>query len=428
LAARWIIHNREDDVAFQDTVKQTYRTALETIEQSGLFKREREIQSPQGAELSVEFPKGSNTRNVLNLCSNNYLGLSNHPRIVRAAHEALDQYGFGLSSVRFICGTQKVHHDLERDLTRFLGTEDTILFSSCFDANAAVFEALLEEHDVLIADRLVHASIIDGMKLSKADVDTFKHADIDHLRKKLESYADRRRKMVITDGVFSMDGDMANLRALVETAEEFGAMVFVDDSHATGFIGPNGRGTHEHHDVMGRIDILSTTFGKALGGASGGCLSGRQELIDLLRQRGRPYLFSNSLAPVIAGTTIEVLKLLQESGDLRRRLHENASWWRSELAAAGFCLKEGTTPIVPVMLFSAKVAQEMSRALYDEGVYAVGFFHPVVAQGQARIRTQLSAAHTPEQLKHARDIFVAVGKRLGILGLTKEELITKFAA
>jgi glycine C-acetyltransferase len=413
-------------MAYPDSIKQLYIDTLALIEANGLTKRERMITAPQGSQITVSFPAGQPPRSVINMCSNNYLGLSDHPDVVRAAHEALDTRGYGMSSVRFICGTQDIHLQLERELTAFLGTEDTILFSSCFDANGAVFETLLDEKDIMISDRLVHASIVDGMRLSKATHDTYKHGDVAHLRRKLEEHRDHPRTMIITDGVFSMDGDVAPLREIVELAEEFRAMVFVDDSHATGFMGTEGRGTHEYAGVLNRIDIISTTFGKALGGASGGCLAGRKELVDLLRQRGRPYLFSNTLAPVITQTTLQVLRLVRESAERRERLHANTRFWRKALQDAGFVLKDGATPIVPVMLYNAKLAQQFSTDLYESGVYAVGFFFPVVAQGQARIRTQLSAAHSPEQLQQALDVFIAAGRKYGILGLSSQEIIARF--
>jgi len=311
-------------------------------------------------------------------------------------------------------------------MTQFLGTEDTILFGSCFDANGAVFEALLDENDIMLSDRLVHASIIDGMRLSKAQHDTFKHSDMDHLRKKLETFKAASRKMIITDGIFSTDGDLAHLDEIVSLAQEFDAIVFVDDSHATGFMGKSGRGTHEHFNVMGSIDLISTTFGKALGGASGECVSGRKELIDILRQRGRPYLFSNTLSPVITYTTMEVLRILDAHSERRDTLLKNTTFWRGALNNAGFIVKDGESPIVPIMLHNVKLAQDLSFRLYENGVYAVGFFFPVVPQGQARIRTQVSAAHTKHHLEQALDAFVKAGKELGILGLSKDQLIERF--
>ncbi len=410
-------------MAYSQKTQMAYLETLKSIKDNGLYKNERLICDVQGAEIEVEFPVGSPHKELLNMCSNNYLGLSSHPDIVKAAHDALDYRGYGLSSVRFICGTQDIHKQLEKRMSEFLGMEDTILFSSCFDANGAVFETLLDENDIMISDRLVHASIIDGMRLAKAQHDTFKHSDMAHLRKKLEQYQDRPRKIIITDGVFSMDGDIAKLDEIVALAEEFDAMVFVDDSHATGFIGQKGRGVHELCNVMDKVDIITTTFGKALGGASGGCVSGRKELIDLLRQRGRPYLFSNTLAPTITMATMKVLDILEASTERRDKLERNMKWWRNALSEAGFIIVKGESPIVPVMFYDAKLAQAFSKDLYDEGVYAVGFFFPVVAQGQARIRTQLSAAHEMEHLQKALDVFVKIGNKYGILGKTKEELM-----
>ena len=410
-------------MAYTERIKNSYLEILQGITDNGLFKNERMICDVQGAEIEVEFPLGAPHKKLINMCSNNYLGLSSHPEVIKAAHEALDYRGYGLSSVRFICGTQDIHKQLEERLTHFLGTEDTILFSSCFDANGAVFETLLDENDIMISDRLVHASIIDGMRLAKAEHDTYKHSDMAHLRKKLEQYQDRPRKIIITDGVFSMDGDIAKLDEIVALAEEFDAMVFVDDSHATGFIGKTGRGVHEHCGVWNKIDIITTTFGKALGGASGGCVSGRKELIDMLRQRGRPYLFSNTVAPTITWATMKVLDILEASTERRDKLEGNMKWWRQALDEAGFITVKGDSPIVPIMFYDAKLAQAFSKDLYDEGVYAVGFFFPVVAQGQARIRTQLSAAHDPKHLEKALDVFVKIGKKYDILGKTKEQLL-----
>jgi len=407
------------------TFREVYRAELDAIRAAGLWKEERFIHDPQGAEVEVEFPAGAPPKKVLNLCANNYLGLSSHPRVVAAAHAGLDRRGYGMSSVRFICGTQDVHRELERRLAEYLGTEATILFSSCLDANAGVFEALFGEKDVLIADRLVHASIVDGMRLCKAMTDTYKHADMGHLEEKLLEHADKRFRVVITDGVFSMDGDLAPLEKIVALAEKHGALTFVDDSHATGFIGKTGRGTPEHFGVLGRVDLITTTFGKALGGASGGCVSGRRELVDMCRQRARPYLFSNTLASVIVSGTLEVLDLVTETTERRDRLEENTRFWRTGLVEAGFDVKAGESPIVPVMLYDAKLAQEVARDLFAEGVYVVGFFFPVVAKGQARIRTQLSAAHTREHLERALEAFVKVGKKHDVLGRTKAELLAR---
>lgn len=413
-------------MAFSDKVRQTYQDEIKGIRDAGLFKEERSIHAPQAADIDVEFPAGSELKTVINMCSNNYLGLSSHPEVVKAAHEGLDTRGYGMSSVRFICGTQDIHQELEKRVSEFLGTENTILFSSCMDANAGVFEAILGEEDIMIADRLVHASVIDGMRLCKAQQDTFKHCNMDHLEKKLQLHADKRFKMIITDGVFSMDGDTAKMDEMVALAEKYDAMVFVDDSHATGYIGKTGRGVHEHYGVMGKIDIITTTFGKALGGASGGCVSGRAELVEMCRQRARPYLFSNTMAPVVVAGVLKVLDLLMASTERRDKVVANTEYWRKGLSEAGFILKEGDTAIVPIMLFNAKLSQDISRDLYQEGVYAIGFFFPVVAKGQARIRTQISAGHEKHHLDKALNAFIKVGKKHDILGKTKQEIIDKY--
>jgi len=413
-------------MAFAATVREHYQAELRGIREAGLFKEERVIHAPQGADIEVEFPAGSPPKRVINLCANNYLGLSSHPAVVAAAHEGLDRRGYGMSSVRFICGTQDIHRALEERLTRFLGTEDTLLFPSCMDANAGLFEAVLTDQDVMIADRLVHASIVDGMRLCKAQQDTFKHSDMGHLQEKLQEHRDKRYRMIITDGVFSMDGDIAKLDRIVELAEQEGAMVCVDDSHATGFIGTTGRGTHERCGVMGRVDVITTTLGKALGGASGGCVSGRKELVEMCRQRARPYLFSNTVAPVIVAGALKVLELLCGSTERRDKLEENARYWRKALTEAGFDIKEGETPIVPVMLYNAKLAQDFARDLFAEGIYVVGFFFPVVAKGQARIRTQLSAAHEQRHLDRGIEAFVKVGRKYDILGKGKNEIVAKY--
>ncbi|MBZ5588265.1 MAG: glycine C-acetyltransferase [Acidobacteriia bacterium] len=413
-------------MAYASKAREWYAKELESLRGQGLFKQERFIHAPQGAEIEVEFPAGSPPKRVINMCANNYLGLSSHPEVVAAAHAGLDVRGYGLSSVRFICGTQDIHRELERKLTSFLGTEDTLLFPSCMDANAGVFEAVLSEQDVMIADRLVHASIVDGMRLCKAMTDTFKHSDMEHLEEKLQEHQDKRFRMVITDGVFSMDGDLAKLDEIVRLAEKYDAMVFVDESHASGFIGKTGRGTHEHCGVLGRIDIITTTLGKALGGASGGCVSGRAELVEMCRQRARPYLFSNTVAPVIVSGALKVIDLISATTERRDKLEWNTKYWRSLLTAAGLDIKAGESPIVPVMLYNAKLAQDVARDLFDEGIYAVGFFFPVVAKGQARIRTQLSAAHERHHLDAAGAAFRKVGAKHGILGLTKNQIIEKF--
>jgi glycine C-acetyltransferase len=413
-------------MAYNDKMRALYQEQLEGLKAAGIFKQERYIHSPQAADIEVEFPEGSSLRKVINMCANNYLGLSSHPDVIKAAHEGLDRRGYGMSSVRFICGTQDIHHELEKKVTEFLGTEGTLLFPSCMDANAGVFEAVLTKDDVMISDRLVHASLIDGIRLCSAMHDTFKHSDMAHLESKLQLHSDKRLKMVITDGVFSMDGDTAKLDEMVALSNKYEAMLLVDDSHASGFIGKTGRGTHEKCGVMGKIDIITTTFGKALGGASGGCVSGRKELVEMCRQKARPYLFSNTIAPVVVAGVLKVLEILNASTEGRDKLERNAAYWRKGLTDAGFVLKEGDTPIVPVMLFNAKLSQDVSRALYDEGVYAVGFFFPVVPQGQARIRTQISAAHETRHLDKALDAFTKVGTKFNILGKTKQEIIEMY--
>jgi glycine C-acetyltransferase len=413
-------------MAYSDRIRGIYQTQIKGIQDAGLFKQERFIHSPQAADIEVEFPTGSPLKKVINMCANNYLGLSSHPDVVKAAHEGLETRGYGMSSVRFICGTQDIHRELEHRLTEFLGTEDTLLFPSCMDANAGVFEAILTKDDVMISDRLVHASLIDGIRLCSAMHDTFKHSDMGHLEEKLQLHADKRLKIVITDGVFSMDGDTAKLDEMVALCEKYDGMLLVDDSHASGFIGKTGRGTHEKCGVMGKIDVITTTFGKALGGASGGCVSGRRELVEMCRQRARPYLFSNTIAPVVVAGVLKVMEILSKSTERRDKLEKNAAYWRKGLTEAGFVLREGDTPIVPVMFFNAKLAQDFSRALYDEGIYAIGFFFPVVPQGQARIRTQISAGHEKHHLDKALDAFVKVGKKFDILGKTKQEIIAKY--
>ncbi|MCK4629893.1 MAG: glycine C-acetyltransferase [Bacteroidales bacterium] len=413
-------------MSYSDKIKKTYLEQLEQIRNAGIFKEERFIHSTQAADIKVEFPTGSSLKTVINMCANNYLGLSSHPEVVKAAHDGLESRGYGMSSVRFICGTQDIHRELENKVTEFLGTEDTILFPSCMDANAGVFEAVLSNEDIMISDRLVHASIIDGIRLCSAQHDTFKHSNMQHLESKLQLHSDKRIKLVITDGVYSMDGDTAKLDEMVELCEKYDALLFVDDSHASGFIGKTGRGTHEKYGVMGKIDIITTTFGKALGGASGGCVSGRKELVELCRQKARPYLFSNTIAPVVVSGVLKVLDILSESTERRDKLEKNTTYWRKGLTDAGFVLKEGDSPIVPVMLFNAKLSQDISKDLYNEGIYAIGFFFPVVPNGQARIRTQISAGHEIHHLDKALDAFIKVGNKYGILGLTKQEIIQKY--
>lgn len=382
----------------------------EALHETGLFKEERTIASPQQAVVTIE-----DGGEVINLCANNYLGLANHPDIVSAAAAAVETHGYGMSSVRFICGTQTVHRELEEALSEFLGTERTILYSSCFDANTGLFETILGEEDAVISDALNHASIIDGVRLCKAQRFRYANNDMDDLATQLEAAADTRFRLIATDGVFSMDGVIANLPGICDLAEAHDAIVMVDDSHAVGFVGPTGRGTPEHWGVTDRVDIVTGTLGKALGGASGGYTSGRAEIIAWLRQRSRPYLFSNSLAPVIAATTMRALRLLEESADLRRRLEDNARSFRSQMEAAGFLLTGADHPIIPVVLGDAVVATEMSAGLLERGIYVVGFSFPVVPRGQARIRTQMSAAHTPEHVDLAVEAFVEVGRELGVV-------------
>jgi glycine C-acetyltransferase len=384
------------------------REKLSGIEQAGLFKRERALETPQKAEVKVSGEP------VLILCANNYLGLANHPAVVEAARHALDEWGYGLASVRFICGTQTIHKQLERELSKFLGTEDTILYSSCFDANGGLFETLMEAEDAITSDELNHASIIDGVRLSKAARFRYKNGDMADLEAKLKDASSARHRLIATDGVFSMDGYIAKLPEICDLADRYNAMVMVDDSHAVGFMGKYGRGTHDHHNVMDRIDIITGTLGKALGGASGGYTSGRQEIIDVLRQRSRPYLFSNTLAPPIVAASMKVLELLTESGELRERLFANTRLFRERMAASGFNLLPGEHPIVPVMLGDAALATRMADALLKRGIYVVGFSFPVVPQGKARIRVQVSAAHTPDELEFAAKQFAACKQELGI--------------
>ncbi|MGH8250998.1 MAG: glycine C-acetyltransferase [Steroidobacteraceae bacterium] len=386
-------------------------TQLAELERDGLFKRERVIASSQDPVVRL-----ADGREVLNLCANNYLGLANHPALRRAAHEALDRYGYGMASVRFICGTQTVHRELERRLSKFLGTEETILYSSCFDANGGLFETLTGEEDAIISDALNHASIIDGIRLSKARRLRYDNCDLGQLEERLAESRDARTRLVVTDGVFSMDGTIARLGGICDLAERYQATVVVDDSHATGFMGAAGRGTHEHCGVMGRVDILTGTLGKALGGASGGYVSGPARVIDWLRQRSRPYLFSNTIAPVVAATTLAVLDLLESTPDLRRRLAENAAWFRERLAALGFSLVPGEHPIIPVMIGDAALAVRMADRLLELGIYAIGFSYPVVPLGKARIRTQMCAGHTREMLESAIAAFAQAGRELGITG------------
>ena len=387
------------------SMQEHLKQQLDEIRNNGLYKAERILQGPQRARIEV-----SGGQSVLNFCANNYLGLSDNPQIVAAAKQALARWGYGLSSVRFICGTQQIHKELEDALSSFLGTEDTILYSSCFDANTGLFETILGPEDAIISDQLNHASIIDGIRLCKARRHRYDNNSMADLEKKLEESSDARFRLIATDGVFSMDGTIANLKGICELAERYDALVMVDDSHAVGFMGATGRGIHEYHDVMGRIDIITGTLGKALGGASGGYTSGRAEIIDMLRQRSRPYLFSNSLAPPIAATSIEALKILSSSTELRDRLERNTAQFRAGMKKRGFDIPEGDHPIVPIMLGDAALAQKMAQLLLDEGVYVVGFSYPVVPQGKARIRVQISAGHSSEDVEFAMDAFARVWK------------------
>jgi glycine C-acetyltransferase len=383
---------------------------LAALREQGLFKPERVLASRQGPEVRSE-----DGRTLINLCANNYLGLSGDESMVRAAIEATEKYGYGLSSVRFICGTQTVHKQLERELAEFLGMEDTILYAAAFDANGGVFEPLFDENDAIISDALNHASIIDGIRLCKAVRYRYQHNDMADLEAQLQAAADKRHKLIVTDGVFSMDGTIAQLDKICDLADRYGALVMIDECHATGFMGKTGRGTHEHHGVMGRIDIITGTLGKALGGAMGGFTAARKEVIQTLRQKSRPYLFSNSLAPAIAGASLAVLQRLSSSTELRDRLHANTAYFRNAISELGFTIKPGTHPVVPVMLFDAPLAQQFAQRLYELGVLATGFFYPVVPMGQARVRVQLSAAHSREQLERALAAFRQAGQELGIL-------------
>ncbi len=384
-------------------------TEIAEIKEAGLFKTERVISSPQGAEITV------NGKQVLNFCANNYLGLSAHPKVLEAAKKFIDERGFGMSSVRFICGTQDIHKELEQKLSAFLGTEDTILYAAAFDANGGLFEPLFNEQDAIISDSLNHASIIDGVRLCKAQRYRYEHNNMQDLEEKLKESAGLRSRIIVTDGSFSMDGTIAQLDKICELADKYEAIVMIDECHSSGFLGKTGRGTHEHRNVVGQIDIITGTLGKALGGASGGFTSGKKEIIEMLRQRSRPYLFSNTLAPSIVGASIAVLDLLTETTELRDKLEYNTTYFREKMTAAGFDIKPGEHPIVPIMLYDAVIAQNFAAKLLDEGIYVIGFFFPVVAKGQARIRVQLSAAHEQAHLDKAIEAFVKVGKELGVI-------------
>ena len=392
------------------TATDVFQTILDDIHKSGLYKEERLLTSPQDADIEVQ-----GGREVINFCANNYLGLANHPHVIAAAQEGVAKYGFGLSSVRFICGTQTIHKELEAKISAFFGTEDTILYTSCFDANGGLFETLLDAECAVISDALNHASIIDGVRLCKAKRYRFAHGNMEELEQALQDSQSAKIRLIATDGVFSMDGDIAKLDQICDLADRYDALVMVDDSHATGVLGATGRGCVEHCNVMGRVDIITSTLGKALGGASGGFTTGHKPIIDLLRQRSRPYLFSNTLAPAIAYTSIKVLDLLSETTQLRERLMENTRYFRASMSDRGFDIKPGIHPIVPIMLYDAKLAQEMARDLLDEGIYVIGFSYPVVPQGQARIRVQVSAAHTREHLDQCVHAFTGIGKKYGVI-------------
>lgn len=393
-----------------DTLRPQLQRELEEIKNAGLYKTERIITSPQGADITV-----AGGKEVINFCANNYLGLSSHPRVTEAAKRAIDTHGYGMSSVRFICGTQDIHKELEKKIAEFLGTEDTILYAAAFDANGGVFEPLFNEEDAIISDELNHASIIDGVRLCKSDRHRYKHNDMNDLEEKLKATQDKRNRIIVTDGVFSMDGTIAQLDKIVELADKYRALIMIDECHASGFMGKTGRGTHEYRNVLGKIDIITGTLGKALGGASGGFTSGKKEIIDMLRQRSRPYLFSNTLAPSIVGASIEVFNMLGETTELRDKLERNTQWFREAMTKAGFDIKPGTHPIVPVMLYDAVLAKNFADRLLEEGIYVIGFFFPVVAKGQARIRVQVSAGHEQHHLEKAVAAFVKVGKELGVL-------------
>lgn len=392
------------------TLKPQLVEELKNIQDAGLYKSERIITTPQGADIET-----TNGDRVINFCANNYLGLSSHPAVIQAAKDAIDSHGYGMSSVRFICGTQDIHKELERKISEFLGTEDTILYAAAFDANGGVFEPLFNKEDAIISDALNHASIIDGVRLCKAARYRYKHNDMEDLERCLQESQDARNRIIVTDAVFSMDGTIAQLDKICALAEKYEALVMTDECHSSGFMGENGRGTHEHCNVMGQIDIITGTLGKALGGASGGFTSGRKEIIDMLRQRSRPYLFSNTVAPSIVGASIAVFDMLNKTNELKNQLEENTMYFRKAMTDAGFDIKEGTHPIVPIMLYDAKLSQDFANRLLEEGIYVIGFYYPVVPQGQARIRVQMSAAHTKAHLEKAVEAFIKVGKELKVI-------------
>jgi glycine C-acetyltransferase len=392
-----------------DSVRRDFSTTLAEIKDAGLYKNEWVITTPQGADIKVK--QGE----VLNFCANNYLGLANNPRIITAAKEGMDKYGYGLSSVRFICGTQSIHKELERLIAKFMGTDDTILYSSCFDANGGLFETVLDKDCVIISDALNHASIIDGVRLCKAERKVFKHGDMADLEEKLKESKGAKKVMIATDGVFSMDGDIAKLDEICDLADKYGALVMIDDCHSTGFFGKTGRGTPEYRGVMGRVDVITSTLGKALGGASGGFTTGRQEIIDMLRQRSRPYLFSNTVPPPIVSGALATFTILSETTELRDKLEENTKYFRKEMTDRGFAIKPGIHPIIPIMLGDAKLAHDMAKDMLAEGIYVIGFSYPVVPKGEARIRVQISAAHTKAHLDKAINAFAKVGKKHGVI-------------
>ena len=392
------------------TLKPVLQKELEEIVSAGLYKKERIIVTPQGADIKV-----NDGKEVVNFCANNYLGLSSHPKVIEAAKNAIDSHGFGMSSVRFICGTQDIHKELEQKLSAFLGTEDTILYAAAFDANGGVFEPLFDAQDAIISDELNHASIIDGVRLCKAQRYRYKHDDMADLEKQLQETQQLRHRIIVTDGAFSMDGTIAQLDKICDLADKYNALVMIDECHCSGFLGKTGRGTHEHHNVMGRVDIITGTLGKALGGASGGFTAGPKEVIDILRQRSRPYLFSNTLAPSIVGASIAVLDMLTETTELRDKLENNTKYFREKMTDAGFDIKSGVHPIVPVMLYDAQLSQDFAAKMLEEGIYVIGFYYPVVPNGKARIRVQMSAAHDQHHLDKAITAFIKVGKELGVI-------------
>jgi len=407
-------------------MKEDLQQEFKNIREAGLWKEERYILGPQAADISVEYPEGAPKKDVINFCANNYLGLSSHPRVVEAAHEALKTHGFGMSSVRFICGTQDIHRTLEKKIADFFKTEDTILYCACFDANGGLFEPLLGKDDAIITDALNHASIIDGIRLCKASRYIYKNNDMADLEGKLKEAQKARYRIIATDGAFSMDGTVAQLDKICDLAEKYDALVMVDDCHCTGFMGRTGRGSTEYCGVMGRVDVVTGTLGKALGGASGGFTTGRREIVELLRQRSRPYLFSNTVSPIVVKTSITVFDMITESTELRDKVEANTMRFRKGMTEAGFDIKRGDHPIVPIMLYNAKLSQDIARDMYDQGVFVIGFFYPVVGKGLARIRCQMSAAHDFEHIDRAIEAFTKVGKKYDILHKSKEEIIAKY--